>query len=350
MLGKINQFRRFIMLRLSKTITKSNAINEKNFIKKKSIKKILISRPNHRLGNQLLMIPIVDEAIKTFPHAKLDIFAKGGLSPILFQNHQQVDRFILLPKKHFKQLLQYFGAWIKIKSRRYDLVINVDEFSSSGRLSTKFASAKYKCFGDDFEDQGWQAQFEDAGHIAKHPVYNFRSYLKHYGIEPSKDPILPIDIRLSKTELKDAKEKLLPLIDNNKPTICIFTFATADKCYSTQWWDAMYSQLLEDFPECNIVEALPVENVSQIDFKAPAFYSKDVRELSAFIANTQVFLGADSGIMHLASASRSPVLGLFSRSNTARYEPYDVGRGVDTNVLNYEDISKLVRDGLDGKL
>jgi predicted Rossmann-fold nucleotide-binding protein len=58
---------------------------------------------------------------------------------------------------------------------------------------------------------------------------------------------------------------------------------------------------------------LPVENVSQIGFKAPTFYSKDVREIGALMANTEVFIGGDSGIMHLASASKVSTVGLFPR-------------------------------------
>jgi muconolactone delta-isomerase len=60
--------------------------------------------------------------------------------------------------------------------------------------------------------------------------------------------------------------------------------------------------LKAEYSNYNIIEVLPVENVSQIGFKAPTFYSKDVREIGALMANTEVFI--DSGIMHLASASK----------------------------------------------
>jgi ADP-heptose:LPS heptosyltransferase len=42
-------------------------------------------------------------------------------------------------------------------------------------------------------------------------------------------------------------------------------------------------------------------------------YSKDVREIGALMANTEVFIGGDSGIMHLASASKVSTVGLFPR-------------------------------------
>ena len=56
---------------------------------------------------------------------------------------------------------------------------------------------------------------------------------------------------------------------------------------------------------------LPIENISKINFKAPHFYSKDIREMAAIIRNTDIFISADNGVMHLASASLTPVVGFF---------------------------------------
>src|SRR5690606_39908608 len=76
------------------------------------------------------------------------------------------------------------------------------------------------------------------------------------------------------------------------------------------------------FGTASIVEILPFENVSQIDFAVPAFYSRYVRDIGAVIANTDVFVGADSGMMHLASAAQTPVVRLLSITDPARYGPY----------------------------
>ena len=70
-------------------------------------------------------------------------------------------------------------------------------------------------------------------------------------------------------------------------------------------------RLQTEFPQHNIIEVLPVQNVSKLSFKAPTFYSKDVREIASLIANTVVFIGADSGIMHLASALKHLPLDCF---------------------------------------
>jgi ADP-heptose:LPS heptosyltransferase len=68
-----------------------------------------------------------------------------------------------------------------------------------------------------------------------------------------------------------------------------------------------------------------VENVSQIDFKTTSFYSKDIREIASVITNASLFIAADSGIMHLASASKSTTIGLFSGGREFLYKPYRNG-------------------------
>ncbi len=130
-------------------------------------------------------------------------------------------------------------------------------------------------------------------------------------------------------------------------TICIFTFATRDKCYSESWWENLYSRLLAEYSNYNILEVLPVEHVSQIGFKAPTYYSKDIREIAAVVANTEVFIGGDSGIMHLASSSLTPTVGLFSRVNQNTYQPFGNGSfAINTNTSGIEDWIK----GIDGIL
>ncbi|WP_297518647.1 hypothetical protein [Flavobacterium sp.] len=74
------------------------------------IHRILIIRPNHRLGNTLLITPIVAEKQQLFPTATVDLFVKGGIATEVFREYKQVDRILALPKNHFKALGTYL--WI----------------------------------------------------------------------------------------------------------------------------------------------------------------------------------------------------------------------------------------------
>lgn len=346
-LSKINVVRRALTRSLTKNIGKSNAEQGITLVNRNEIKRILICRPNARLGNLLLITPFVQELEETFPNCKIDLFVKGSLAPIIFENYSSISRIIALPKKPFSNLLKYFSVWISLKKYKYDIAINVDQGSSSGRLGVKFSNSKFKFFGD--LPFSANLYYGDYAHIAKYPIYHFRDYVTKLGFEKRENHIAPLDLKLTSFEIIEGKKTLRNLVeDNYKKTICLFTYATGAKCLPETWWEDFYANLKSRYENYNIIEILPIENVSQIGFKAPTFYSKDIREIGALIANTDLFIGADSGIMHLASAVHTPTVGLFSVSNLKKYEPYDNNSiGVDVNNFSETDYFKLFNTILD---
>ncbi|MDP9957582.1 ADP-heptose:LPS heptosyltransferase [Epilithonimonas hungarica] len=340
---KINAVRRSVMKSLTKNIGKSHAEGKLN--KDLKVKRVLISRPNHRLGNLLLLTPLVQEIENTFQDAKIDLFVKGGVTPIIFKNYKSVDNIYQLPKKPFSNLLKYLKGWFALKWNKYDLAINATQGSSSGRLSISFAKADHKFFGEDVEEL--KTQYADYNHIAKNTIYNLRYYLAQIGIDENKSEVPFLDLKLDNSEIEDGKKKLNEILKNDKKTICLFTNATGDKCYSEAWWNAFYDKLQATFPDYNIIELLPVENISKLNFKIPNFYSKDVREMGGFIANCAVFIAADNGVMHLASASGAPTIGLFSVTDENMYKPYNhKSLSINTNNVDNDKVMELIKTSL----
>lgn len=294
------------------------------------IRRILVTRPNHRLGNLLLITPLLQEIEATFPLAKIDLFVKGKLAHQLFSQYHSIDTIIALPARPFIYLPQYLWGWIRLLFRRYDLVINAAHHSSSGRLSTRIARARFKTYGDLPDDV--KASHPDHGHNAKRPVYSLRRYLGGTTDSSRMAPVPLLDLRLTILEREHGRNLLKAIIPVSHPIIGIFTYATREKCLSREWWQRMLSALHTRFGTSGIVEILPVQNVSQVDFAMPAFYSRNVREIGALIANTDVFIGADSGMMHLAVAAQTPVVGLFSVTDPSVFGPYGNGSvAIDTN-------------------
>jgi ADP-heptose:LPS heptosyltransferase len=332
----INNIRRRVMQSITKNIGKSYKDPVIDASKKLDIKKVLIIRPNHRLGNQLLLTPIVQEVINTFPNCKIDLFVKGGVANPVFQNYIEINKIIQLPKKPFNHLFKYAKDWVSIKSTHYDLVINGDKDSSSGRLLTQISNATFKVFGD--VNDNIQQNHTDYTHISKYPIYNFRYYMKHLGFPFNTNALPVLDIKLNEIEIAEGKKILDAIINNEKKTICIYTNATGDKCYSEDWWETFYARLLKEYSEYNIIEMLPIENISKINFKAPHFYSKDIREMGAIIKNTAIFIAADNGVMHLASATLTPTVGFFSTTDPKIYAPYGNGSvALHTNETKIDD-------------
>lgn len=348
-LKKVNSVRRKITKSITNNIGQNKAAQSGNFetIDASKIKKILISRPNHRLGNMLLITPIVQEVARIFPDAKVDIFVKGTVANVIFINYDNVNAIISLPKKHFKQLGKYLSGWLKLKKAKYDLVINCIEYSSSGKLSTQFANGKHKYFGPIITaDETIVADL--SGHAAKKIIFGLRTFLTKSGVDIKETAVPTLNIKLSANELAAGKKALHQILKSEQKTIALFTYATGNKCYSEVWWTDFYNALQKHFPDYLFIEILPVENISMLNFSIPSFYSKDVREIAGVIANTHLFIGADSGMMHLASASQAKTIGLFSVTDVNTYSPYGNGStAIDTNKNDTEACMKIIKSALE---
>ena len=339
---QINKFRKYITKVLF--VKTFNASNAPSFLVKdvNEIRKILIVRPNHRLGNQLLITSLIQEVVATFPNAKIHLFLKGGLGSVVFKNYSEIEKIISLPKMPFENLIQYLNSFIALRKTKYDLVINTVGYSSSGNIATTLAQSKFKIFGL-IEKKDFPG-YSDYLHNAKRPVYDFREGLKKRGIDKSNQEISKINLKLNALEIEEGRKKLLELNSNFQKTICLFTYATADKKLSNEWWMNFYQLLQENFPDVNIIEMLPVENVSQIDFEAPSFYSKNVREMATLIENTDLFIGADSGIMHLSNSTNTPTIGLFSVTKVELYQPFgNKSFGINVNTSSPKEIIEKVK-------
>lgn len=73
---EINAIRRKITRGLTKNIGSNKITHNPNSVVE--FKNVLISRPNHRLGNLLLVTPLVQEINAFFPNCKIDLFIKGA--------------------------------------------------------------------------------------------------------------------------------------------------------------------------------------------------------------------------------------------------------------------------------
>ncbi len=319
-------------------------------LKGEHIRRILICRPNHRLGNMLMITPLIQDIAHYFPDATVDLFVQGGAAVPIFRNYPQVSRIIQLPGRPFNHLLDYAAGWGSIHfGRKYDLVINAYGGSSSGRLSTQFARGKNRIFIEDRKTAGIPPE-EDDRHMAKYPAEQFRLQMMKAGIFSPAGPVPFMDLLLDKQEIAAGYAALRAITGNDRPTICLFTNATGDKLYPAAWWSEVYQKLREAHTEENIVEVLPVGASSQLSEELPRYFDRDIRKVAAFFRNCALVIAGDSGIMHLASASGVPVLGLFKATNIRVYAPYNPGsRAIDTRSLTADEIVAITSEMLPNK-
>lgn len=326
---KINSYKTRFFKWLTSSFENSKNISDLARIDKNKIKRILVIRPNHRLGNQLLLSPLLQTLEIEFPHSKISLLVNGSLSKVLYKNYTSVEKIYTLPKKPFENLPEYIKTSYKIISSKYDISIVGDGNSNSSKIFTKLSSAKFKIFSSEKDTKV-------SLHIAKKPIDNLISLLnKEKTINYPK-----LNIRLSDKEIINGNKIVSNLFNERKNTIALFTNATGYKKHSKEWWSQFCSKLEESIPNINILEILPKENTSQVNFKFKGYLSNDIREMASVIENCSIFIGADSGVMHLAAATNTPTFGLFNGFTNAQvYTPYGKNKYfIETHKISIDQL------------
>jgi ADP-heptose:LPS heptosyltransferase len=177
-----------------------------------AIKSVLIVRPNVRLGNNLLLTPLLAELEKKFPRARIDVLTSSQDAPALFSGFLTVDRVLVFPRHGASHLPAYLNVLRKLLSRHYDLVVDPSPKSRTSRLYASLVRAKLRIgFGSDQKPAA--ANFFTAAisqapqHMGKYPVYLIRSVLGASGVQgQSESQAFPnLDIRLSPAEIAAAR-------------------------------------------------------------------------------------------------------------------------------------------------
>lgn len=307
------------------------------------IHRVLVVRPNHRLGNTVLISPLLDEIEARYPGAEIDMVSAGRAAKDLFSSRFQVRRIICLPRRIVRHLLASVLCLRSMRATRYDLAIDPCVASHSGHLLLGVAKARYKVgfASSDTFDALREDQPDVPDHLAKRGVYALRKALADDTCPPW--PVL--DVRLTSNELQQGRAALDRILTRSEggigrrhPVLGVFAHATGNKRLSEAWWSALVTKLQEIRPDVRVVNVLAAHGQSQLSGAQASFYTSDLRKLGAVLANMQGFVSADCGVMHLATAVGTPTLGLFARANRSKYTPYGHrNAGLDVSTTDADE-------------
>ncbi|HVI53785.1 MAG TPA: glycosyltransferase family 9 protein [Luteibacter sp.] len=283
------------------------------------IQRILVCRPNHRLGNTLLLTPLLVEIERRFPGAEVDLLSAGPAAQSVFRGFDIVGDCTALDRRAARRPFATIGVVRKLRSRRYDLVIDAAAGSSSGRIASGIAKARFQLRTDAMPADGF------AAHLAARPVQALRWALG----APIEADIPMLDVRLNDTERHSGREAMARVLhDANErglPVVAIFPNATGSKRLPTDWWSDFTKELLSLIGDSCVVELVSADGQSRLGGGYPTYYTSDPRKLAAFIEAAGTYISADCGVMHLAAATSATTVGIFGPTDPARYAPY--GRG-----------------------
>ena len=324
---------------LPKTVHSSS---EQNFINPKEISKIVIVRPNYRIGNIIFLTPIINELHRIIPNAKIDIIVGMKLAGNILKPIPNVDEVIDIPRKLLLHPLDMISFINIRRKKRYDLAINISAGSVSSELVTAFLNAKYKAsFQNDktFIQLTHSVKKEDLfTHSGSRPL----ELLKLFSSNIPTDN-LELDIKLSNQELIQGQNELDSLLQKfhtpqNNLAIALFRNARFDKKISDEWWNDWHKELLKLNSAITVIDILSPDIMNKLNEQCLEYSNKDLRLLGAFFHACDLYVSADTGPLHLSCASKAKTLAFFNKTDINTYGTLgSSNKTIDINGITPKD-------------
>jgi len=291
------------------------------------IRSVLICRVNGRLGNTLLLTPLIKQIREWLPDATIDLALAYPKADELLRGVPSVRRIVAFPYKLPQFIWRYLPAVYRLRAERYDLAIDPIPDSTSGRMAMTLCRARYR-LGFDTISQ-WVplthpvALPDQAMHDGARPIYLLSQGLGIAIDAGSTRLWLPLDARELDAGRTCVAQAVCSMTRGTTPAAAFgfFAHAAGAKIIERDWWRGFWQAFLALEPDAVPVEFLPLNRSTPIDARFPVLHVQSPRAMVAAIAATRMFISPDTGPMHLASATEVPTVALFCNSNASRYHP-----------------------------
>lgn len=278
-----------------------------------------------RIGDAIINSGVLNYLIETRPEAHFTI-ACGPLAAPLFTAVPRLERLIVMAKK--KGGGHWFDLWRDTVGKRWDLVVDMRRSATS-----------------------WILRARERRILAQSDL-PIDKVVEAAGVLRLEEPPAP-KIHLSDTARARAAE-LVPAGDTFL-ALC----PSASLIYKT-WPGERFAELArrvtaEDgfMPGARIAvfggpgdhdAAAPLHDLIPPDQLIDLTGQLDLMEVAACMDGMRLFIGNDSGLMHMSAAMKVPTLGLFGPSDDRRYGPFGGHCAIVRGTKSFEEIDRAFRD------
>ncbi len=278
--------------------------------------RILFIAPS-RIGDAVLSTGLIDHLLRLHPEAEVTV-AAGPISADVFARMPNLGRLVVIEKHRYD--LHWLKLWAMAARRRWDLVVDIRSSGLAWFLRTRRRAVMRIGPGPKIAQLG-----------------------RILGLEPP-----PLPVAWTAAEDRARAASLLP---PGPPIIALGPTANwAGKIWPPERFAALYRRLAEGplRPARAAIFAGPgeVEQALAAPVRAALPDAIDLAghlslpEAAACLARAALFVGNDSGLMHLAAAAGTPTIGLFGPTPADEYAP--AGRAavaVRSSTARMEDLA-----------
>ena len=289
------------------------------------VRKVLVVRLRS-IGDTVLATPSLFSLKRFLPDAQVDILVEDWVAPVL-DNHPHVDNVIALERGGFMNRARVAR---ELRAANYDVVYNLHGGTTATFL-TRATGARHRVgfksyqYGQLHNHQApsplllWEQQ-------KTHSVEQQLALLGWTGVPVTDRPRTSLGISPKAAE---TVERLLDETKLSEQNIALVHPAAA---FATKQW------AVEKF--ARVVEFLAERGITSVAIAAPneqalleqlrsetsvnvVTFALSLPEVTALAARSQLFVGNDSGIAHIAVAVGTPSVVVFGSSNIAHWRPWN---------------------------
>ncbi|MGE4049227.1 MAG: glycosyltransferase family 9 protein [Acetobacteraceae bacterium] len=253
---------------------------------------------SNRLGDAILSTGLLDHLIRTHKDARITVVC-GPVAQDVFARMPNRACTIVLEKRPYGR--HWLPLWARVVASRWDLVVDIRGSALSWLVPTRRRAVMRRRGG--------------------HKTAQLGAIL---GLNPP-----PLPVAWTAPRDRAVAEGLLPA---NRPVIALAPTANwAPKTWPAERFAALFRALRSArFPEAvPLVVAGPGD--AERTMAAPLLAALPdaidlvgrlmLPETAACLARAALFVGNDSGLMHLSASTGAPTLGLFGPTNAGEYAP-----------------------------
>ncbi len=301
-----------------------------------TIHSVFVIRINYRIGNMLMVTPLIQALEKELPHARIDLLVGAAYTKVFFEGFKQIDNIYDFPRKLLKNPLSVLRYIKRIRAKKYDLLINLNAGSSSDRIATLLSRAEIKlgfCLNNSWLPINHCVELDPAlTHEALKPLALMNVF------KPQHPFAKTLSIALNTNEKNIANGVLTQLLNqhelnNHTKIVGLFRNARNEKKIENDWWLQLVDALKKQQPDLVFIDILSPDVPEPLVENMVSYAEKNLRSLGAFLSQLDVFICADTGPMHLACASGVSTIALFKDSSPLLYGP-----------LGDHDLSLVIKD------
>ncbi len=296
----------------------------------KNIRKILVFRLDQRLGNGILLLPLLKSIQRTRPDLEVHLFLHYPVAGLIerFAPHLASRFWKYNQQQLLNHPLRFFKLLRSLRKEKYDLALsshNPDNFSFSQALLGRWCAPAILA-GFAHGDSRYYYDVEISSSPAKHYSDAQLDLWRHF----SKDAVLEFGGLTVPEEEITGKFREWNMTAPRE-TALLWLGATGKKKLPLEFISFLYEQITKQtglavqaalgIGDRDYLENLPgwIRNITIV-------WDKPLADTAVFFSAYRLFVSADTGPMHLAAALGIPGLTLFSQSNINQYGYNDLVR------------------------